>query len=112
MARLRGERRMTMAWVTAVVLRDDVEQAVRSIQIGHHAATHCPIARALCRVLGLPLGHVAVAYDVIEVYDWKEYELVEGVPTRKMVRAMERFDETGGMTPAAFRITLAPVADA
>jgi hypothetical protein len=99
-----------MPWVTAVVLRDDVEQAVKAVQGGYHAMADCPIARALCRALAVPLGHVAVASDVIEVYDWKAYELVEGVPTTKMVRAMERFDDTGQMTPSRFRIKLDPVA--
>jgi hypothetical protein len=66
----------------------------------------------LCQALAVPLGHVAVASDVVEVYDWNAYALVEGGPTKKMVRAMERFDATGEMTPARFRITSDPVPDA
>jgi hypothetical protein len=98
-----------MAWVTAVVRREAVEQAVRARHAGHHAMTDCPIARALCRALGLALGHVAVASDLVDVYDWKDAAVVEGVATKKRRRAMERFDETGEMPPALFRIRLAPV---
>jgi hypothetical protein len=99
-----------MPWITAVVLREDVEQAVQAINAGYNTTIHCPIARALCRALGLPLGDVAVEYDLVEVYDWKGYDFVEGVPTKKMRRAMARFDATGEMKPSLFRIKLEPVA--
>jgi hypothetical protein len=108
MASVRDERRMTMPRITVVVVREDVENAVKAVQGGYHAMASCPIACALCRALAVPLGQVAVASDVVEVYDWKEYALVEGVPTKKMLRAMERFDETGEMKPALFRIKLEP----
>ena len=51
-----------------------------------------------------------MAGDAAEVYEWKAYDAVEGIPTKKMVRAMERFDKTGEMTPSPFRIKLEPVA--
>jgi hypothetical protein len=104
---MRGES--IMLWITAVVRRDDVENAVKSVQAGHHASTHCLIARALCRALGLPLGKVFAGYDLVEVYDWKAYAYVEGVPTNKMLRAMQRFDASGAMTPWLFRLKLEPV---
>ncbi len=100
---------MTIPWITAVVLREDVEHAMQAVQTGHYAMTHCPLARALCRALALPLGHVSVSH-IVEVYDWKEYEQIRGVATKKMIRAMEQFDDTGEMKPSLFRIKLEPVA--
>jgi hypothetical protein len=98
-----------MPWITAVVLQEDVENARRVKNVSDSERVHCPLERALCRALALPLGHVCATYDRIEVYQWKDHELVEGVPTKKMRLAMERFDRTGHMTAAPFRITLKPV---
>jgi hypothetical protein len=103
-------RRMTMPWITAVVLREDVENTLRAMKAGSHEITYCPIERALCRAMALPLGNIAATYDGIEVRDWKACERIRGVPTKKMIRAMESFDETGEMKPSLFRIKLEPVA--
>ena len=45
-------------------------------------------------------GQVAVADDGVEGYDWNASACVEGVPTHKMIRAMERFDAIGRMKPS------------
>jgi hypothetical protein len=66
LASLLGERRLTMPWVTALVLRADVEHAVNAMHAGHDATTRCPIARALGRVLGLGLGKMPAGYDGVE----------------------------------------------
>jgi hypothetical protein len=99
-----------MPWITAVVLREDVEHTLRAMQAGSHDIPSCPLERALCRAMALPLGHVSVAYDLVQAYEWKAYAYAEGIPTKKMTRAMKWFDETGEMTPALFRIKLEPVA--
>jgi hypothetical protein len=65
---------------------------------------------ALGRALAVPLENVGATYGLIEVRAWKDYERVLGVPTKKMARAMERFDNTGKMTPSRFRIKVEPVA--
>jgi hypothetical protein len=98
-----------MHWITVTVLQEDVDNALRAAEAGHYETADCPIERALGRALAVPLENVGATYGLIEVRAWKDYERVLGVPTKKMVRAMERFDNTGKMTPLRFRIKLEPV---
>jgi hypothetical protein len=74
-----------MPWITAVVLPEDVENALRATNVSHLERMHCPIERALSRALALPLGHVCATYDLVEVYQWKDDELIEGCRRKKCV---------------------------
>jgi hypothetical protein len=50
--------------------------------------------------LSAGLGHVSVADGVVARDDGKASACVEGAPTHKMIRAMERFDAIGRINPS------------
>ena len=50
--------------------------------------------------LSAGLGPVSVAEGVVERDDGQASARVEGAPTHKMIRAMERFDAIGRITPS------------
>ena len=97
-----------MPYVTINVLQDDIERALRDRRLRSRPDTFCPVARAVCRAFGLALGNVKVGGNTLSIWGWKDYEYLRVVTTKKLERAVTRFDRDKQMHPGRFRINLTP----
>jgi hypothetical protein len=97
-----------MPYVTIEVLQDDIHRALRDRRLRSAPAIFCPVARAVCRALGLALGNVKAGGNTISIWDWKGYEYLSVTATRKLEDAVTRFDRERQMQPDSFRINLKP----
>ena len=90
------------------MLPEDIERALRDRRYRARPATFCPIARALCRALGLALGSVKVGGNSLSLWGWKDHEYLRVSATKKIERAVTTFDREQQMQPSSFRIKLTP----
>lgn len=97
-----------MPYMTTDVLQDDIERALRDRRYRARPDTFCPIARAICRALGLALGNVKVGGNSISIWGWKDHDYLRVAATKKLERAVTTFDRDKQMQPATFRINLTP----
>jgi hypothetical protein len=67
-----GARRGEAAgsWVTVRVRADDITGALQDARLARHPAHYCPVARALCRVLAVPLGWVTIGPSNVDCEAW------------------------------------------
>ena len=97
-----------MLYVTIEVLQDDIDRALRGRRYRARPATFCPVARAACRALGLALGNVKVGGRSISIWGWQDQDFLCVATTKKLERAVTRFDREKQMQPDRFRIKLTP----
>jgi len=105
-----GARRGEAAgsWVTVRVRADDITGALQDARLARHPAHYCPVARALCRALAVPLGWVTIGPSNVDCEAWQGYGPVEGILPPQVTAAIDRFDRGRVMQPFAFQVQLQP----
>ena len=88
---------------TILVTLVDIKNALSdSLHNPHHPA-YCPVARAACRNLSIPLGRLEVYSDEIVIWGRNEVEPPMRVSTpQDVVKQISRFDQTGVIEPFRF----------
>lgn len=88
---------------TIEVTKEDIEKGERKDGI------HCPVARAVCRVFGEPLGQIGVPTNTIEYFGTTNRELYEAGEVRLpylVSRKIEEFDNGCSMEPFSFEVEI------
>jgi hypothetical protein len=93
----------SLLWV-----QEDMDRALRDPRLRARPDRFCPVARATCRALGLALRNVRIGGNTISVWGWKGYDYLDIAATKKLDRAVTKFDREQQMQPASFRINLNP----
>jgi hypothetical protein len=92
--------------VTVRVWAADIVAALRDACLDRAPAQYCPVAWALCRALGVPLGSVTVGPSNVDCEAWQEHGPVEGLLPPHVTRALDQFDRTRTTRPFTFQVPL------
>jgi hypothetical protein len=94
--------------LTVRVGADDIAAALQDLRLAQQPAQRCPVARAVCRALQVPLGHVAIGpYNLDCEAQHGRGPLQAFLPSRVRL-AIDAFDRWRIMSPFVFRIWLRP----
>jgi hypothetical protein len=94
-----------MPSVTIDVRQDDIDNALRDRRLKSRRASFCPVARAACRALDLPLGSVKVGSSSLSIWGWQDHDFLCVAATKKLTHAIQQFDKGYGMRPGRYRLT-------
>jgi hypothetical protein len=97
-----------MPYVTIEVLQEDVDETRGDPRFQGSRARFCPVARATCRALGLPLGPISVGAASLSIWGRKDQAYLEATTSTSLAREIARFDHERHMKPATYRIILEP----
>lgn len=102
------QARSSSPCLTVRVSAEDIAAALQDARLDTPLAQYCPVARALCRALDVPLGHVTVGPYNVDCEGWEGRGAVEALLPPHVTKAIAYFDRRRAMSPLVFRIQLRP----
>jgi hypothetical protein len=82
------------AHLTVRVRANDIRHALQDSRLELELARCCPVAWALCRALGVPLGRVTVGPYNVDCEVWQDHGSIKGCLPPEVTRALDQFDRT------------------
>ncbi len=97
-----------LSGLTVRMTAEDIAVALQDARLERYPARYCPLARAFCRALEVPLGHVTVGPYNVDCEAWEGRGAVEAFLPPHVTAAIASFDRRRVMPPLTFQVQLRP----
>lgn len=97
-----------LSGLTVRMTAEDIAVALQDARLERCPAQYCPVARAFCRALEVPLGYVTVGPYNVDCEAWEGRGAVEAFLPPHVTAAIASFDRRRVMPPLTFQVQLRP----